>query len=167
MQQDSNDPTKGVVRARERKATAALQLRTAGASWEEIADTLGYPTARSALLAVEKALEKELRTDESRAQMRDMAGRRLERLLRSAWGKATNPRHPEHLQAMARSRDIIDRHIKLYGLDAPAEVVIHSPSMTELEEWVARVVQADAPALEEANIFDVEFEEDDDDAASA
>lgn len=169
MQQDSSDPTGvsgpeqgGIVRARERKANAALQLKTAGASWYEIAETLGYPTARAALVAVEKALERELSSDESRSQMRDMAGRRLERLLRSSWSKATDPKHPEHLQAIARSRDIIDRHIKLYGLDAPSEVVVHSPSMTELEGWVARVVQADAPVLEEGNIFDIEYEEDSD-----
>lgn len=174
MQQDSEHPegvsgedrTPGVIRARERKANAAVQLRIAGASWDEIAEALGYPTARQALVATEKALERELQTEGSQKHMRALAGRRLERLLRSTWPKATNPEHPEHLQAIAKARDVIDRHAKLFGYDAPAEIIVHNPTAAELESWVARVVQAEVPALQEANIFDAEvideYEEDPD-----
>jgi hypothetical protein len=176
MQQDSSDPTgvsgnensAGVVRARERKANAAVQLRIAGASWTQIADILGYPTARAAFVAFEKAMERELHTEQSQNRLRDLAGRRLDSLLRSVWGKASNAEHPEHLAAVGRARDIVDRQIKLYGLDAPAEVVIHSPSQAELDQWVARVVQTEVPALEEANIFDaeiLEYEEEGEDLA--
>jgi hypothetical protein len=162
MAQDSSHPT-GVtgnrttaLRARERKTNAALQMKLAGATWEEIADVIGYPTPRQALVAVERALERELKTEPSQAKMRALAGARLERLLRSCWSKAIDPAHPEHLVALAKAREIVDRHAKLYGLDAPTEVVVHNPTVHELEAWVATVVSETHPALPEYDIFEGE-----------
>ena len=165
--QDSNDPTgvvaehpgKDVVRARDRKANAAIQLRTAGASWEEIAETLGYPTARMALVATEKALEKQLQTTESQTAMRSLAGRRQARQLVGVWKKATNPEDPEHLAAVAKARELVAQHTKLYGLDAPTEMVVHTPSQQELETWVAQVTKQAQPELEEGDIFEADWEE--------
>jgi hypothetical protein len=175
--QDPNDPTgvsddspKGgsnVARARERKANAAIQLRIAGASWDEIAQALGFPTPRAALVATEKALEKELHTEENQKSMRSLAGKRLERMLRGVWTKAIDPAHPEHLAAVDRARLIIDRHAKLYGLDAPTEVVVSNPAQAELEKWVATVIGQTRPALEEGDIFDAEVLEDDGDDGEA
>jgi anti-sigma factor RsiW len=168
--QDSSHPTgvadnsergnKTVSRARDRKANAAIQLRIAGASWEEVAETLGFPTGRLALVAVEKALEKELKTEESQKHMRQMAGQRLDRLMRAVWPKAINPDHPEQLQAVDRARQIIGQHTKLYGLDAPTEYVVTSPSQAELEKWVSEVISVQSPALQEDDIFDAEVLED-------
>lgn len=175
MRQDSSDPT-GVVadtpgsepaRARDRKANAALQMKLAGATWEEIAEAIGYPTGRQALIATERALEKELHTEKSQSHMRGLAGKRLERLLRSVWAKAINPDHPEHLQAIARAREVIDRHAKLYGLDAPTEFVVSSPTASQLEAWVAQVVETKSPRLEEGDIFDAEVVEDESEDARA
>jgi anti-sigma factor RsiW len=167
--QDPNDPTgvsddspaggSGVARARDRKANAAIQLRIAGASWAEVAEALGYPTPRAALVATEKALEKELRTEENKTNMRSMAGRRLERMLRGVWAKAIDPEHPEHLLAVDKARLIIDRHAKLYGLDAPTEVVVTSPAQEELEKWVSEVIKTKSPQLDEADIFDADWYE--------
>lgn len=168
--QDSSDPTgvalvtqtrhtTTVTRARNRKANAAIQMRLAGATYNEIAQTLGYGTARQALVAVEKALEKELHTSGDRDAMRQLAGARLERLLRSLWPKAINPDHPDHLVAIARARELVDRHAKLFGLDAPTEIVVHSPSQQELESWVARVVSLGVPAVEEFDIIEGEVDE--------
>lgn len=166
MQQDSTSPTgittdnggdSATARAKERKANAAIQLRVAGASWDEIAQVVGYPTGRQALVATERALERELQTDGSQRHLRSMASRRLERLLRSVWTKAIDEKHPEHLQAVDRARQLIDRHAKLYGLDAPTEMVVHSPTQQELEKWVSTVVSTQRPALEEADIFDAEW----------
>lgn len=157
QQQDSSEPTgvadlsvgrpanKGVATpvqvSRNRKAQAALQLRLANLTWEEIATSVGYPTARAAMVATERALVKELHEDtDSREHMREMAGARLNRLLRSVWPKAIDGEHPEHLLAASKAREIIDRHIKLYGLDAPTEVIVHTPTRTELEEWVTQVL---------------------------
>lgn len=170
QQQDSSDPTgvsgdrdsKQLKRARERKQNAALQMKIAGATWQEIAEVMGYPTARQALVAVEKALETQLKSENNQAKMRTLAGQRLERLLRSAWPKAINPEHPEHLVALTKVREVLRDHVTLYGLAAPSEVVVHSPTATEIERWVAQVVSASAPQIAEYDIFEGELVEPDD-----
>lgn len=160
--QDSSDPTgvaevpgtgKGHVSvARTRKANSAVQMRLAGATWAEIAEVLGYPTARQALVSVEHTLEKQLLT-EDRDHLRRVAGARLDRLLRSVWPKAIDPSHPDHLLAVTKAREIVDRHAKLFGLDAPVEVIVHNPTQAELEEWVARVVAVRTPDVVEYDII--------------
>lgn len=168
IQQDSNDPT-GVSgpnrgnanRARERKANAALALALAGAEWTQIAMSCGYPTARAARVAVERALEKQLETDpDAKAKMRLMASKRLERLLLSVWTKANDPEHPEHLLANTKARELVGSWTKLHGLDAPAEVVVHSPTNDMIEAWVARIVTHELPPVEDDDIIDIDdFEE--------
>lgn len=172
--QDSNDPTgvrgqtgggsgskktavngNSVSRARSRKANAAIQLRLAGATWEEIAQTLGFPTPRQALVATERALEKQL-NETDREKMRKLANARLERLLRSVWPKAIDPDHPEHLIALTKAREVIGDHRKLFGLDAPTEVVVHNPTQAELETWVAQVMTTLNPATDEFDILEGE-----------
>lgn len=130
--------TNAVIVARNRKAAASLQMALAGSNWTEIATAMGYPTPRAARVAVEKALEKELRaSDDSIEKMRKMAGQRLERLLRAIWPKAIDPNSPEQLAAVEKARALVDRHARLFGLDAPTEVIVHNPTMTEIERWVA------------------------------
>lgn len=166
--QDSSDPTgvkddkkgrKGVGEyaylQRYRKADAALSLRMSGASWADIAQALGFPTARAALTATERALVRQL--DESdREKMRLLAGARLERLLRSIWQKAIDPADPDQMAAVTRARELIDRHAKLFGLDAPTEIVVHSPSQSELEDWVLRMTATMVTEVEEPDIFESE-----------
>lgn len=162
--QDSSDPT-GVVstnprdnetlRARNRKANAALQLRVAGADWDDIAQVLGFPTGRQALVAVEKALEKELR-DTSKEALRQMASKRLDRLLQAVWPKAINEDSPEQLPAVGKAREIIADFRKVHGLDAPTEISLHSPAQSEIEQWVSSLVATQVPQLEEADIFELD-----------
>lgn len=165
MRQDSTDPTgvaatggdkKAVERARDRKANAAIQMKVNGSDYDEIAEVLGFPTARAALIAIEGALEKELHDEPSRRAMRGIASRRLERLLKSVWPKATDPEHPDHLVALTKTREIVLQWSKLHGLEAPAELVMHSPAASEIESWVADMVGTTVPQLEEASIFDDE-----------
>ena len=42
---------------------------------------------------------------------------------------------------------IIDRHIRLMGLDAPTEISIHTPTQHEIERWVDGVAQGGASDL--------------------
>jgi hypothetical protein len=145
---------------RQRKADAAISMRLSGATWTEIAQVVGYPTPRAALTATEKALVKRL-DEEDKAKLRQLAGARLERLLRSIWNKAIDPDDPEQMSAVQRARELIDRHAKLFGLDAPTEIVVHNPTKTELESWVLKVMAAGVPQVEEEDIFDVEVITDD------
>jgi hypothetical protein len=155
-----------VSAARRRKAEAAVQLRIAGATWSEIATTLGFPTPRAALVSVERTLAKQLQTTD-RDKLRMLAGDRLDRLLRSVWPKAIDGESPEHLMAVGKAREIIDRHAKLFGLDAPTEIVVHSPTQSELEDWVARVTMTLAPQVADVDIFEGEVIEDEHEAIEA
>lgn len=171
IQQNSEDPT-GVSsddanahntldRARARKANAALALALAGATWVEIAESVGYPTPRQARVAVERALEKRL-DEEDKAKMRTFAGARLERLIRSVWAKAIDPDNPEQMVAFGHARAVIADHRKLFGLDAPSEIIVHQPTRAELEQWVAKVTSLDTPPVEEDDVFEVEWHDDSD-----
>jgi hypothetical protein len=136
----NSDPGGTAGRARNRKANAALTLALGGVGWDDIATAVGYPTGRTARVAVERALERQLTSEEDRAKMRRMTAARLDRLLRGVWPKAINPEHPEHLAAMSKARDVIGDHRKMYGYDAPQEVVIHRPDQAEIEAFVARLI---------------------------
>lgn len=166
MAQDSSDPTgvlseydkdPSTIRARDRKANAAIQLRAAGADWDQIAEVLGFPTARAALVATERALEKELRT-ESKEFLIKMADKRLDALLRGIWKKATDPANPEQMIAVSKARELIADHRKLFGLDKPTEVSIYSPTQAEIEAWVAEQMPS-GPELAEDDIFEVDWAE--------
>lgn len=147
-----------VTRARNRKANAAIGMKLAGAKYEEIAQVLGYPTARAALQAVERALEKEFKETDRKA-LRRLASARLERLLMAVWPKAVDPDSPEQMAAQGRAKDLVDRHIKLWGLDAPTEIVVHNPTVAEIEQFVARITASTVPDVEEFDILDGEYEE--------
>lgn len=144
-----------------KKNAAAVALRLAGASYQEIADALVLDSPNDARNAVEcdlrdRANDADL---EKRELLRAQTAARLERLLRGVWGKATNPQDPEHLIAVTRALAIIDRHTKLYGLDAPAEVMVHTPTSVEIEAWVAAVTSATATVqIAEPDIFVIEGE---------
>lgn len=154
-------PGNAVSWSRNRKAAAAIELRIMGATWTEICATLGYPTPRAALVAVEKALVKELDVVD-REQLRMLVGARLERMLRAVYPKAVDPDHPEQMPAQREARADIVEYVKLFGLAAPAEVVIHTPTAKEIAGWVGRVATADLPDVVEADIIDVDEVEDDD-----
>lgn len=149
---------------RQRQGAAATALRLAGASYVEIAEALSFVDAKAARALVEQTLGAST-TDATRAQLRDEESARLERLLRSVWHKATTPEHAEHLPAAKVALAIIDRHSRLHGLDAPTEVIVHTPTTSEIDAWVASMTavgMTDLRALEASVVIDVEAELDGD-----
>jgi hypothetical protein len=146
-----------------RKAEAAVALRLAGATYDEIAQALGYVSGASALTAVEKVLAGQA-TGEDQGRMRTIASMRYERLIRAVWTKATNPEHPEQLAAVRAARELIDRHVALNGLALPSQVIVHTPSTQELQRWVAEVSRLTMPEVQEPDIFDAELTDDDEGA---
>lgn len=139
-----------------RNGRAALALRLAGASYTEIAETVGYVDHVYARQAVVRELAAFETDDDSKKRLRDEEGARIERLLRSVWGKATSPNDPEHLNAVRVALTIIDRHARLYGLDAPQEVVVYNPTTAEIDQWVASVIGEQKPTVIEAEVIAVE-----------
>lgn len=155
----SDDSLRGgseASRARARKARAALTLRQQAYTWDQVAETLGYPTPRAALVATEQALEAELKDSESQAFMRNMASRRYDRLLRAVWDKAIDPNNPDHLQAVDRVRAIMRDHADLHGYQAPKQQNTSSPTAADLQAWVAGLLGMKTEELDEADIFEAE-----------
>lgn len=139
-----------------RMGAAAVALRVNGTSYTDIAMTLGLTTPRAALTLVTRELAAQTEgMDEERDELRRIESARLDQLLLSVMEKATDPDCGEHLPAVKVAVTLIDRRIKLYGLDAPTEVTIHTPTQTELDNWVSQMVgQSMVPqALEEPDIL--------------
>jgi hypothetical protein len=134
------DSLNGTLETKDRanRQEAAVALRIAGATYADIARTLGYTSTTHAREAVERALAQSV-GDDDREKMRFIEGRRLERLLRGLWGKATDESNEEQLAAARTALAVIDRHAKLYGLDAPTVHAIYSPTQTEMEQWLAGI----------------------------
>ena len=165
MRQDPSHPT-GVVEtssslqvetvaARERKADAAVDMYVnKDKTLKQIARKLGYPTEVMALAAIEKRMQEHLRFHpRSTSAMREMAGRRLERLLRGVMAKADNPDDPEHLNAVTVARGVIGDWTKLYGVQAPTQVVVSNPTTEAIEARVHEIISQGAPKMTEGDIF--------------
>lgn len=171
IQQDSTHPTgvssdgtgqdgKALTHARDRKAEAALALKRDNVSWQDIADELGYPTARHALVAVEKALQKSLDTLESKDFMRRLASQKLEDLVYAMMQKATDDQDAEQIAAAREARQLLMDHAKLNGYVMPTEVAIYNPLDAEIEKLVGDLTRQAMPSIEAGNIFEMEEGED-------
>jgi len=136
-----------------RAGKAAVELRVSGASYAEVAEILALSSAQEALSLVERELAAHL-TPESVEVQRAEASERILLLLQSVVPKATNADDPEHLAASRVALALVDRHIRLHGLDRPTEVILHTPTAHELETWVASVVAHTIPDVEEFDIID-------------
>lgn len=118
---------------------AAVGMRIAGANYSEIARVLEYSSPTMARQAVERAIAASTHSTESREHQRFLESRRLERLLRSLWNKATDEKNDEHLAAIRTAIALIDRHARLNGLDQPTEMVVYTPGAEEIQRWVAKI----------------------------
>jgi hypothetical protein len=164
IKQDPTHPT-GVVattkpgselnKARDRKASAALAMKLGGADWDEIARALGYPNDRAVITAVELALGRQL-NQLDRNHLRLLAAGRLESLVRSSWKKAHTEDDPEHLAAIKTTRETVESLVRLWGLNAPQEILVTNPTQEMLDQWVGRVVSTNLPQVTEADIVDAE-----------
>jgi hypothetical protein len=142
-------------REKVRKSLSALQLRESGYQWEEIAEILGLPDAMTAEKEFYKgqvALLKE--NPDLISHLRDLTSRRLERLLRAVWTKALDTNNPEQMVAHQRALAVIDRHAKLFGLDAATKVDVEiTPTQREMADFVSAVIKLRNDLPEEGNIF--------------
>lgn len=152
-----------------RAVMAAVSLKIAGATYEEIADKLNYTSPAAARAAVEQGLADAYDAKDT-ASLRRITSARLESLWRLAWEEAQRDeievwktrdgeaypvmeRNPERAAYIRLSMDIASRYAKLHGLDAPTQISV-SPGAIELEETVAKLVAvAKRGQHSEADIF--------------
>ena len=98
------------------KQRQALALRMAGASFDEIAESLGYADRGGAHKAVMAGLQSTL--PEPAAQVRELELKRLDRLWLAVWDAATKG----DLQALDACLRIMKRRADFEGLDAPKKL---------------------------------------------
>lgn len=138
-----------------RKGDAALALKIAGATWSEIMSALNFSSEQAVRNAVQTAAAANM-TDEDRSQHRQMALMRYERLLRSGMVKAMDANNGEHLSAIRACTELVNRIVALTGAAMPTELVIHTPTESQLREWVQQVSQIKMPEVQEYDIFDAD-----------
>lgn len=139
---------------------AALNLRLSGASYQEIADVMGYVSAATARMAVEKALAAAATEDGDKKTLRSQMSLTLDKYHQSVYRQAIDEDNPNQLAYQAAALRIVDRKIKLHGLDAPAKLEI-MPSTEELENFARQLASRGgyAPVVEGDPFTEVEMEE--------
>jgi len=116
----ANMPASKAQRAKTAQRRAqAIALRLAGASYEQIAQQLGYASRSAAYTDIDRALRKGLAEQErDGALLRQQELERLDRLQAGIWPRAISGDY----RAADTALRIIDRRCKLLGLDAPQRV---------------------------------------------
>lgn len=146
---------------------AILAMRFANTDWVTIADTLGLSSGEVAHQLFLDELAERIPGEADREIMRAEASAMLRGLLGAVYPRATDPMDAEQLFAVQRATALVDRLIKLHGTDAPAEVVVHTPTTSEIDSWVRQMVgQAVGTDVVEADVVDMGDDDDADDAAT-
>lgn len=121
------------------RASAAVNLLISGADYRDIAKVLVYKNTDEVKRAVWNAIGSIEMDENRRGRERELMARRLTAMISSGWKRATNPNDPDHLAYQRLMLAIMDRQAKLYGLDAPTQSIVYTPSQAEINEHVARV----------------------------
>ena len=105
----------------------ALELRKAGATYQMIADQLGYAHARGAHKAVASALKATLK--EPAEELRTLEALRLDAALLAIWRRVTKGDD----KAIDRLLGIMKRRMELFGLAAPKRKELSGPDGGPIE----------------------------------
>lgn len=135
-----------------RRQERAFQLRMAGMSFQEIADTPDgerdgkplYASRGASQNAVNAAMHRRIDADTTDT-MRDLTNQRYERLIRSLWGQAVLQKN---LWAVDRLLKAMDQQARLVGTNAPVrqtvEVISESAIDAEIERLTAQLAERGA-----------------------
>lgn len=127
-------PPRGqAAQAREREALL-IRLRRDGATFQQIADHLGYSSASNAHRAYRRAMERIPAVEA--AEYRALALQRLEALWQVTWEKAQALGDPAAVRACVR---ILERQARLLGLDAPTNLRVSDGLDGEIEALLAEM----------------------------
>lgn len=96
------------------KERQVVEMRRAGATYDDIARATGYKDASGARAAYIRAMQRTL-VEAGTDEMRELELDRLDRLQRAVWGKAMQG----DTTAIHTALKILDRRARYLGLDAP------------------------------------------------
>lgn len=143
------------------RAAAAVAMKIDGAGYSDIAKVLDYSSPQRARRAVEEAISLQAGSPEEIDHIRFINSRRLERILTSVMTRATDPGDADHLAYARMAVVLIDRHLRLWGADNPAQMkVTVTPTALAIEEWVTEMARQTYGVADEADILDAEIVED-------
>lgn len=128
------------------KRRRALQLRKAGATFDQIAEQVGYSSRGKACEAVQGELADLPKEDA--VELRDLELARLDSLLTAMWPKAMNGNG----WAVDRVLRIMERRARLAGLDQPEQIAITTAQgdfETAYQELVAEMRAREQQATRE------------------
>jgi hypothetical protein len=148
------------VKRRERTAATVVRLKLSGASFMEIADIMEYDTPGIARAVFEQAIANSGEPDIDYKMQRSIANAQLNALMKSVAPIALDNKHPEHLPYLRAAVTIVDRQIKLNGLDAPTRLEVSTPGAAEFEAVLEAATKALGGGPVEADIFEMEQAED-------
>lgn len=142
----------------EPRALSAVRLWLAGASHDTIAKELGYVNGNRVRDVIERALAQSVEDSGDIPRARALRRKQLEELVRVVMPTALKPSHKEHRNYVHTAAALIDRLVKLDGLDAPVQVKMeHTMAHEEIRSWVEKAVQITGTGpSQEASIFDDE-----------
>lgn len=102
----------------------AIAMALAGMDWDTIADRLSYASRGAAYTDVDRALKQNLSEVKGASDtLREMQAMRYNRLLAATWTQAVKG----DLKAVEGAARLVDRIVKLYGLDMPQRTEVTGP----------------------------------------
>jgi hypothetical protein len=156
QQYDFNDARVPGEQTKTTKGKAAAVMAVSGADFEEIAGVLGFPSARHAELATQRALADSLDTWD-KADLRRLFTNRFEALFRGGLRRSQTKGYFAREAAAKTALQALVEQIKFLGMAAPSEHVVHSPAAREIEIIVRSVTEKAISALPaEVDVLDAE-----------
>lgn len=136
------------------KGRAAGVMAISGASFEEIAEVLGFHSARHAELAVQRSLADSLDSWD-KAQLKKLLVGRYDTLFREGLRRSRTRGYFAREAAANTALKSLNEMVKMLGLATPTEHVVHGPAAAEIRVFVNKIVdQAVATLPEEHDVIE-------------
>lgn len=118
---------------RQARMQKAIDLRSRGASWIDVARECGWSNKQAAHQAVTTELRRRWReSNESVEALRQQEFERIDGLIQLAWSTIPGSKSETRLQAIDRLNRLMERKAKLMGLDAVQKVQVDGGLRVEL-----------------------------------
>jgi hypothetical protein len=152
-QQYDEEAVKG-RRATTTVGQAAALMLVSGSDFEEIAEILELPNATVARRITEKALAQKFDAHDKKAAKRLVLAR-YEALYASALRRANNPKYSSREAAAGNALKAVGEIVRVMGLAEPSELIVRTPTETEIMQELAKIgalAAADLP--EETDVIE-------------
>jgi hypothetical protein len=130
------------------RAQAASVMVVSGMDYGTVAQVMGFSSTDEVRSVVEAELAAQY-SEVDRQKLRLLLSSRLEKLWSISYSRAQNDRNPTRETATQNALKVADRLAKLWGVDEPTQVVLHSATTEQIQAWVADVMAEKMKGLPE------------------